>query len=87
MTRLLRVSRVVEGGCVAYARCSRACALPFRLGNDFEVRDRNKPASVGNQRVACLVPIRIVFSADYVEKIAFGETQLLSVAWIWIIVI
>lgn len=67
-------------------RC-RTCALSFRFADSLKVRDRNQPSSIRYQRVACLVPIGIVFSTYYVEEIAFGEAEFLIIARVRIIVI
>lgn len=61
--------------------------MSFRLPDDLEVGYRNKAPSVGYQRIACLVPIRVVLSADYMEKVAFGETEFLGITWVWTVVV
>lgn len=77
----------MKGDRVARSRRCRSCALPFRLADDLEIGDRNKAAGIGDQRVACLVPICVVFSADDMEKVALGETEFLGVARVRVIVI
>lgn len=72
---------------VACSRGGRASALPLGLANDFEVRDGNQTASVRYQGVACFIPIVVVFSADDMEKVAFGEAQFLCIAGVWIIIV
>lgn len=46
----------------------------------MEEGDRDKPASIGERRVASLVPIWVVFTADDVEEVAAGEAELLRSA-------
>lgn len=61
--------------------------MPLRFTDDLEVGNGNKAASVGYQRVACLVPVCVVFPADYMEEVAFGEAEFLGVTRVWVIIV
>lgn len=77
----------MKGCYVACFRGCRTCALPLRFADDLEVGNGDKAASVGYQGVACLVPVCVVFSADYMEEVAFGEAEFLSVTRVWVIIV
>lgn len=87
MRRLFRVSRVVKGYRMTCSRGCRPCALSFCFADSLEVRDWDQSASIRYQRIARFVPIGIIFSAYYVEEIAFGKAQLLIIARVWIVVV
>ena len=65
----------------------RAPALSFGFANHFKVGYRHQPAGGRDQRVACLVPVGVVFPADHVKEVAFVETEFLRVARLWFIVV
>lgn len=68
---------------IAGARCCRPCALPFGLANDLKVCHRHQSSGLRYKRVASLVPVWIILSADHMEKVAFLEAQLLRIVGIW----
>ena len=73
--------------CTASAGRCGSRALPLCFAYDFKEGDGYQASSTRNERVTCLVPIGVVFSADYMKKVAFGERQFLGVAGIWFIVV
>ena len=79
--------RILLGYNVACARRCRSTTLPFSLANDLEVCYWNKAASRWYQRVAGFIPVGVVLATDDMEKVAFGECQLLFVVRIGLIVI
>lgn len=72
---------------IASPRHRRACTLPLCFAYDFEVGDGDQAVSTGNERVACHIPIRVIFPASYVEKVASMKCQLLDVGWIGFIIV
>jgi hypothetical protein len=52
----------------------RAAAVAHCFAHALKVGDGDQAARVG-QRVAGLVPIGVVFAANYVQEVALGETE------------
>ncbi len=77
----------MKGYYVACFRGRRACTLPLRFADNLKVGNRDQAASIWYQRITCLIPVRVVFSADYMEKVALGEAEFLSVARVWVIIV
>lgn len=57
------------------------------LADDLEEGHGDEAAGVGDQRITGLVPIGVVLAADYVEKVAFAEGQLLIVAGLRLVIV
>ena len=76
-------------GCnnIACARLFRASTLPLGLPDMLKVCHRDEAASIWYQRIAGFIPVRIVFSADHMEEVAFCETKFLGIVWIGGIVV
>lgn len=60
-------------------RVDRVSAVPLVLADDLEEGDWDEAAGVGEERVAGLVPVLVVLSADDVEEVSLAERELLSV--------
>lgn len=56
----------------------RLLAVALSLSERLEESDGHETTRIGQRRVAGFVPVGIVFSADDVEEVAFGEAQLLG---------
>ena len=62
-----------------FERACRTTTISLVFADGLEERHGDETARVGEQRVAGLVPVRIVFSAYDMEKVALGKGQFLSV--------
>ncbi|EFE38731.1 hypothetical protein TRV_06605 [Trichophyton verrucosum HKI 0517] len=60
-------------------RVDGVSAVPLVLADDLEEGDGDEAAGVGEERVAGLVPVLVVLSADDVEEVSLAEGELLSV--------
>lgn len=64
--------------CSLWAATVRLLAVPLSLAQRLEKGHGHKTPRIRQRRIASLVPVRIVLAADDVEKVAFGEAQLLG---------
>lgn len=64
--------------CSRWAATIRLLAVPLSLAQRLEKGYGHETPRIRQRRIASLVPVRIVLAADDVEKIAFGEAQLLG---------
>jgi hypothetical protein len=70
---------VIPGGDVLRVRVGRASTGPGLLANYIKELDRNQTSSA-LERVACLIPLRIIFAVNNMQKVALREAE---VSRIW----
>jgi hypothetical protein len=71
---------------VSYRLC-RLSTLPLCLSNDLEESDWHETPRRRDGGVAGFVPVRVVLSTEYVEKIAFIEGKLVRMIRLWLVVV
>jgi hypothetical protein len=68
---------------LVWIRFCRSCAVPSLLPNNLKILDRYQTARA-LQRIASLIPVRVVLSCDHMQKVTLNETE---VVWIWRLVV
>ena len=67
--------------------CSRVGALSLCFANHLKESDWDKTSGSGNQRIACFVPVWVVFSAQHMKEVAFVKGKLMGVLRFWLVVV